>query len=257
MYFFNSHNIKAALIHLGISLLIALMSLLLVYGIWYPSPLDAALGVSAIFLLMLTIDIVLGPLMTLVVYRPRKSSLKFDLTAIAAVQLVALIYGLYTVGSGRPVYMVYTKDRFDLVLAYEVPNIVGSASQPALAMQSPWAQPLVGYALKSAKIPDGINDGPVLDLLMNSALSGGPDVGNVPAFQDSYVKALPKIKAKALALTTIKVTDPIIKARVTAMQAKYPANSIVTPLKIKYTIYTVVMNPLDASILGIEPIDVF
>jgi hypothetical protein len=257
MSFFNKHNLKAAAIHLAISACIACLALVVVFGLWYPAPLDTALGVSSIFLLMLAIDLVLGPLMTLVVYKPNKASLKFDLTVIACVQLAALAYGLHTVASGRPAYMVFTKDRFDLVLAYEVADITGTPEKPSLAMQSPWAQPRLGYELKSATVPTGTTQIPVLEVLMASALSGGPDIPNVVALQSEYSSALPKIKATAKTFAALKTTDPIARARVSALQAKYPANSIVAPLKIKYTIYTVVMSPVDAHILGIVAVDVF
>lgn len=244
MSYFNRHNLTAAAIHLAISALIALLSLGLVYGVWYPAPLAAALGVGDIFLLMLGIDIVLGPLMTLVVYKPHKSSLKFDLTVIVCLQLAALAYGLNTVASGRPAYMVFTKDRFDLVLAYEVPDIVGTPERPALAMQSHWAQPLWGYQLKSAILPTDPKSYPVLTLLMSSALAGGPDVPNVPAFHSNYTQALPRLLAAAQPLAA-------------ALQAQYPAGSVAVPLKIKFTIYTVVLNPSTGMVLGIEPVDVF
>ncbi len=257
MNLFNRYNLKAAAIHLGISSTIALLALAMVYGLWYTSPLHTALEVSSIFLLILAIDLILGPLMTLVVYKPHKASLKFDLTVIACVQLAALLYGLHTVGSGRPAYMVYTQDRFDLVLAYEVADIVGKADKPELLMQSPWAQPLFGYELKSATVPRDAAATPVLDLMMGSALGGGPDIPNVPAFQSDYASALPKILATAKTLSALKPIKPDGLASLAALQAKYPAGSIAAPLKIKYTIYTVVMNPVDARILGIEPVDVF
>jgi hypothetical protein len=254
---FSAHSFKAFFIHLCISIAIALLCLLVVYGLWYPSPLDEAIGVGAIFLLVLTIDIILGPLMTLVVFKPNKPSLKFDLTVIACIQMAALAYGLHTVGSGRPAYLVFTTDRFDLVQAYEVPDIKGTPEKPELVMQNSWLQPLTGYALRSATIPDRDANANVLNLLLSSALSGGPDIPHVAAYHDGYAKALPKIKATATPLSALKAKDPLANARVAGLKAKYPANSIVMPLKIKFTIYTVVMNPVDASILGIEPFDVF
>lgn len=255
--FFTRPKLKAAAIHLAISMGIAALAMGLVYGLWYPSPLHTALGVGSIFLLIVVIDLILGPLLTYVVYTPNKSSLRFDLTVIACVQIAALLYGLHTVGSGRPAYMVFTKDRFNLVLAYEVPTIAGTPAKPELLMQNPWAQPLLGYQLKSATVPSGVANYPVLDLMMASALSGGPDVSNVPAFHTDYREALPAIIATSDTFNTLKTTDPIAKARVDALRAKYPANSLLAALKIKYTVYTVVLRPSDAAILGIEPVDVF
>jgi hypothetical protein len=281
MIFFNRYNLKAAGIHLAVCAVIAVLSIGLVYGLWYPAPLSAALGVSEIFLLLLAIDIALGPLLTLVVYKPYKSSLKFDLTVIGIVQLAALAYGLHTVGAGRPAYIVFTKDRFDLVQAYEVAeihwhtesatasqdsarsNAPSRSSKPTLTLQNHWAQPLLGFEWRSATAPkvETAAQGEVATLIMYSALSGGPDIPHIAAYQQPYALALPRIQALAQPLSshseTLKIKDAATQLRLVAMQAKYPAGSAVMPLKIKYTIYTVVLNPASGAVLGIEPVDVF
>ncbi len=141
-------RIKAFLIHLGISLVVAVAAMALVFGLWYPSPLHAALGVTGIFLLLLAVDVVLGPCLTLVVFKPGKKTLVMDLTAIALLQLSALAYGVWTVAEGRPAWLVFAVDRFELVrvldiderkleqadLAYRQPSLLGpqwvAASNP-------------------------------------------------------------------------------------------------------------------------------
>ena len=77
-----SARIKAFLVHGLVSIIIALLSMGLVYFIWYPAPLAVATGVMHIFLLMLCIDVVIGPLLTLLVYKTGKKTLKLDLTII-------------------------------------------------------------------------------------------------------------------------------------------------------------------------------
>jgi hypothetical protein len=257
MNFLNQHNLKAAAVHLAISAAIALLSLSIVYGLWYASPLDKALGVGRIFLMLLAIDLILGPLMTLVVYKPNKSSLTFDLTVIASLQLAALIYGMHTVGTARPAYLVFTKERFDLVQAHEVASISGTNTAPSFTLQSPWTQPLLGYQTVAANVPTGQENIPLLNALTMGAMSGGPDVANLLGLHAPYSTALKRIQATASPLSALKTANPIIQTQISALLAKYPANSLVSPLKIKFTIYTVVMNPDNASILGIEPIDVF
>lgn len=105
--------------HLSISLFIALLSLFLVFRIWYPAPLSDALGVTDIFILLLCIDVVIGPLLTLVVAQKGKKTLRMDLSIIAILQVAALAYGLYIVSQGRPVWLVYNSNRFEVVQAYE------------------------------------------------------------------------------------------------------------------------------------------
>lgn len=114
------YKLKAFSWHLLASLIIAIISLAIVFFIWYPQPLYQATGVGKIFLVMLGIDIVLGPLLTFMVYKPKKKTLKFDLAVIVLLQLVAFAYGFYHIYDGRPAWIVYNVDRFDLVKNNEI-----------------------------------------------------------------------------------------------------------------------------------------
>ena len=103
-----------------ISILIAGVALAVVYGVWNPAPLHIATGITKIFLLMVAIDIIIGPLLTFVVYKKGKKTLKFDLVVIVLLQISALLYGMYSVYSSRPAWLVYNVDRFDLVRVNEI-----------------------------------------------------------------------------------------------------------------------------------------
>ena len=105
--------------HLTISFIIAMISLWVVFGVWYPSPLDEALGVTDIFILLLGIDLIIGPLLTLLVAKQGKKTLKMDLSLIGVLQVAALGYGFYIVAQGRPVWVVYDNKRFEVVQAFE------------------------------------------------------------------------------------------------------------------------------------------
>lgn len=114
------YKLKAFSWHLLASLIIAIISLAIVLLVWYPQPLYQATGVGKIFLVMLGIDVVLGPLLTFIVYKPKKKTLKFDLTVIVLLQLTAFTYGFYHIYDGRPAWIVYNVDRFDLVKNNEI-----------------------------------------------------------------------------------------------------------------------------------------
>lgn len=114
-------RLKAAGIHLLISAAVALVGIGLVFWVWHPAPLQKAVGVTHIFLMMLGIDVVLGPLLTLLVASSKeKKTLKFDLSVIAAVQLAAYLYGMHTIAVSRPVYLAFDKLRFEVVQADSV-----------------------------------------------------------------------------------------------------------------------------------------
>ncbi|WP_333667065.1 TfpX/TfpZ family type IV pilin accessory protein [Acinetobacter guillouiae] len=93
--------------HLLISVLIALISIWLVFFVWYPAPLAEALGVGHLFLMLIFIDVMLGPLLGLIIYKEGKKSLKFDLTVIILIQIMAFGYGFNVIAQGRPAWIIY------------------------------------------------------------------------------------------------------------------------------------------------------
>lgn len=116
-------RLKAFTYHFGTSIFIALLSLYIVFMVWHPAPLAKAVGVTHIFIMMLAIDVVLGPLLTLIVAKKDKRSLKFDLGIIIVLQLAALIYGISNIAISRPVYIAFDTSRFEVVQANNIPEV--------------------------------------------------------------------------------------------------------------------------------------
>lgn len=115
-------RLKAAGIHLCISAMVAALAAMLVFGLWYPWPYQVISGGQALFVLVLTVDLILGPALTFVVFNraKTKSHLARDLAVIAALQLGGLAYGLYSVFLARPVAIVFEVDRFRVVADRDV-----------------------------------------------------------------------------------------------------------------------------------------
>ena len=67
-------KLYASGVHLAISIIVAIAAALLVFLVWYPSPLQKAIGVGDVFWMMLGIDVVLGPLLTFVVFKQGKKN---------------------------------------------------------------------------------------------------------------------------------------------------------------------------------------
>ena len=112
----------AASKHLVLSLVVAALSAALVFGLWFPSPYGALAGGFALFGLIVCVDVVCGPLLTLVVFdrtKPRRE-LRRDIAIIVALQLLALAYGLYSVSQARPVFLGYEGNRFRVVSAADI-----------------------------------------------------------------------------------------------------------------------------------------
>ncbi|MEK5758333.1 TfpX/TfpZ family type IV pilin accessory protein [Acinetobacter variabilis] len=101
--------------HLVLSLFVGLVIILIVFLVWYPTPLATATGVTHLFLMMLAIDIVIGPILGLIVYKDNLKVFRRDLSFICILQVIAMGYGVYTIAQGRPAWLVYSIDRFELV----------------------------------------------------------------------------------------------------------------------------------------------
>jgi hypothetical protein len=123
---FSSDRLKFAvgwaLRHLLVSAIVVLGAAALVFGLLYPAPWRSILGIGGIFGLVVLVDLVCGPLLTLVLASPHKSRRErwLDLSLVASLQLLALGYGLGSVYSARPVALVFEVDRMVLVTANEV-----------------------------------------------------------------------------------------------------------------------------------------
>lgn len=111
-----------ALRHLIFSVAIALISAVLVFGFWYPMPYREMLGVGSIYTLVLAVDVICGPLITLVLANPQKSrpEMILDLSFVGLIQLVALIYGMQAVWIGRPVVLAFERDRMVIITYNEI-----------------------------------------------------------------------------------------------------------------------------------------
>lgn len=113
----TTQKLKAFGVHLSISLLIFAVLLYLIVFHWYPQPFFAADGGWQGIRIVFGVDMVLGPLMTFIVFRKGKPGLKLDLGIIALIQLSALSWGVYATYSQRPVLITFSLYRFYTVTA--------------------------------------------------------------------------------------------------------------------------------------------
>ena len=108
---------QAFLIHLGISLSIFAVLAYFVVDVWYPEFFFSTDGGWQGLRLLLGVDLVLGPLLTLIVYRAGKPGLRFDLTVIGLIQAACLAAGVWIVHGERPLAIVYVDGSFFSVTA--------------------------------------------------------------------------------------------------------------------------------------------
>ena len=147
--------IRYAAWHLLVSVGLALLVAILVFGVWFPWPYNEILGVGRLWLTLLAVDVVCGPMLTLVVASPKKSNRErhLDLFLIGFVQLSALAYGIYTLHQIKPIALVFEVDRLVVVSRSDVnPNeLLASRFKP----KNWWSAPMF-LATRDAKDGDEV-----------------------------------------------------------------------------------------------------
>lgn len=111
---------KAAGIHFVFSALLLCIALYLVFALWYPSPLHKAAGVTRLYLTLLAIDLILGPALTFIVFKKDKLKLRIDLAVILTLQISAFMYGLHAAAQGRPAWLAFVVDDFEVVRVVDI-----------------------------------------------------------------------------------------------------------------------------------------
>jgi len=138
--------VRASAVHFFVSVLVAVCTAGLVFFLWYPWPFYEIVRGRELFWLVISVDVVCGPLLTMVLWNPSKPrrELALDMGLILLIQITALGYGLYSVTQARPVRLVFEVDRFRLISASEVePQDLPSAVPHLRSL--PWAGPsLIG-----------------------------------------------------------------------------------------------------------------
>jgi hypothetical protein len=222
----------AFLTHLGGSCVLAALSLGLVFWLWYPAPLASAVGVGPIFLTLLGVDVVLGPLLTLIVYDRSKKRLAWDLGLIVLVQLLAFAWGMRAIVEARPAWLVYSGMRFDLVSANEPdPSHLLRAAEPY--RHAPW----MGPVWVSARLPQDLR---ARNELMWSAFRGGEDLPQRP---DLYVPLAQDAKKVALNAQPIERLLKLNPANeVARVRARWPQADAYMPLLTKGRPLTVLIQ---------------
>lgn len=97
-------KLKASAIHFGVSLIVFALVLAWVGLLAYPSIYFTMAGAIQGLVLVFLVDVVLGPLLSFLVYHPKKPKKEIisDFAIIGMVQLAALSYGLHTLYYERP-----------------------------------------------------------------------------------------------------------------------------------------------------------
>jgi hypothetical protein len=215
-------TIKVAVIHLFFSVLVALVLGLLVFVFWYPTDYRGMSAGLEIFLVIVAVDVVCGPMLTLIVYKKNKSMkvLAVDLSLIFVLQLGALIYGVGTVWNARPLFLIHEIDRFKLISKLDIAE---NHSSNYVKKYSP--------GIFEGPVHLGLRE-PTVDerkqIMFESAL-GGKDYAERPEFYVPYSSELAQAawsRAKPLTELLYKKPDLAGSALQTLSQTNLNVNDV-------------------------------
>lgn len=185
--------IHAASIHLMCSVLVASLAAWVVFAVWYVYPYRELSGGRELFWLLVSVDVVCGPLLTFVLCNPKKArrELLFDLSLVALIQFGALGYGMWAVWQARPLYLVLEVDRYKVISAPDLER-ADLEKLPVKLRPQFWASPQI-VGIRPPKNVEEHNQ------VLLEAAAGGRDYGARPEFYISYddevaLKALNKAK---------------------------------------------------------------
>lgn len=186
-------RLKAFALHLLASLA-ALSGILGTFYLgWYRWPGWYLADVTQVIIILVGVDLVIGPLLTLVIADMRKPRrlLARDVSMIAAAQLIALSYGSLSLWHGRPLYYAFSESVLQQVQAYDISDEERAlATNDHVELRPHW------YSLPRwiwAPLPQ---DGEVRSKIVTAAISGGDDVISMPRYYQRWEDGLAALRAQ-------------------------------------------------------------
>lgn len=241
---------NAAGIHLAISATIGAAVLALLFFVWYPAPYFRASGGMDLTMILLGVDLVLGPLLTLVVFKAGKKSLRFDLSVIGVLQLSALLYGVHVISEARPVFIVAAVDRFTVVAANDLADSDLAEGSTAQFQTRSWTGPLI----VSAPLPA---DPVQRDAVLDSSIAG-KDIERLPKHYAEYAREAPNLLLRAKSVKELRSLNPTQTATIDAWlsTAKREESSVVwVPVYARQSTLTMLLDANSGAVIETLAID--
>lgn len=186
-------RLKAFGLHFTGSATVLLLVLGILYLGWYQWPGWYLTGVLHVLPIVVGVDVVLGPLLTLIIANPRKPrrELARDIGCIVAVQIVALGYGATTLWHGRPLYYTFSEKELSVTQGIDLePEEIDLARKNNPDFAPHWySRPRWVWA----PLP---NDEATSKAIVESAIRGGGDVTAMPRYFRPWQAGLPELRKR-------------------------------------------------------------
>jgi hypothetical protein len=200
---------KFRLTAFGVHLLCSALVLTLVLGGlylgWYHWPGWYLADVTHVIVVMLGVDVVLGPLMTLIIANERKPrrELARDITLIAVVQLTALGYGTASLWQGRPLYYAFSVNCLQVVQAFDIDaGAARSARERHLPLAPHW------YSLPRWIWAPFPQDKAQAEHIFQSLMKGGYDIVGLPQYYKPWALGAPDLRTQLRKVSDIRFFSP-------------------------------------------------
>ena len=210
--FFTKDKLIAFSIHLVISASIVGVVFVLIFFYWYPRPYFEANGAWTVLRVLVLVDLILGPLLTLVLFKRGKPGLVMDMSIVAAIQIAALIYGVHVIYGERPYYLAFAVDRFEVIGKVEIDE--NKIKYPELKIK-----PTKGPILVYADFPEDKKERE--RLLFETVMEGKPDLERRPEYYHPYQLHKEKVIEKAKSIAEIINDDPSRQKKVDQFLLKH------------------------------------
>jgi len=244
-------RIRPALVHFLVSLVVALVAGFVVFRLWFPSPYSEFSGGGKLFLLLVSVDVLIGPLLTFVAFNPAKPRrhLVIDLSVIGFLQMAALVYGLHTVSQARPVVLAAENKMFRVVPANGV-KLDELAQAPTDLQALSWTGPRLVGVRRSTDVQEMMKS-------VEAAIQGY-DVGTRPSYWQPYDKSRQQVISQAQPLADMAGASPR-HAQAVADAARIigrPVNELgALPLIARKTGWYVLLDRKTGDVLGFAKLD--
>jgi len=186
-------KLLAFAVHLGIGLVVVLGFLVFCWLVVYTPPILQLEGGQEIALIILAVDVTLGPLLTLILYRKGKPGLKLDIVLILVVQLGAFAYGAWTLWSQRPLFLTFVIEHFRIITAADIDP--GQLRDERLA-PGLFTGPRKVYVEKPT--------GEKANEILFEAMAGGKDIEKFPQYYRPFAAHLDAVREHAWTLARLR-----------------------------------------------------
>jgi hypothetical protein len=239
---------RALLLHFLVTAAVAAVAAAVIFFVWFPDPFQAMMGGTKLFLLISICDLVLGPLISLVIYNSKKSrrELITDYSIVGAVQLAAFVYGVLSIANARPVYVAFVGDRFEVVRADDLTDENLQAGKDPYRTRPKWGPELI-----ATQMPTDVKERN--DVLF--AGLGGNDIQTLPRYYVSYETAKEQIKQRAQPMEALYKRHPEAKQLVQDAKLAVPESELRwLPIRAR-SFWTVLLDANGGPPLAYLPLD--